>query len=715
MKRLRRPNRVLIAYLAAFVLSVYVQVQTVSSAQSTEGAVFYVSPMGNDSWSGKFAQPTGHADGPFATVARARDAIRALKASGQWHAPIRIVVRGGEYFLTEPLVFTPQDSGSQKWPITYAGYPGDAFPVLSGGRRITGWRALTQNTPGLPSIANGKVWEADIEKGWNPKELSVNYSAMPRAAISAALHWEQWSKGTATSDQTLAVPEGLVASLSNPLDADVDIRTGNPRNFVTPFQFDPTARAITFSRPRVLKPGETYFFRIENTLQGMLQPGNWCVNSSDGKIYLWPPNGVDPNRTNIVGARLLNVLELKGNEDAGAFVRFLNFHGLAFADADRKPLDTPEPPGHKRTVFDAYNTTDSAILVNGAEDCTFENCRITGAAGTGIRLLLYAKRINLLHNLVSQCGGNGIAIYGYNPGTHQEIKQILIDGNSVQYCGLTYWHSAGIALAEAGDTTIRSNTIAFMSYCGIMAGGFTADLFRQVKGKNDYARWNEIGSTPLTVEGVEPFVPGNLTIEDNVVHDTMMVAVDGGAIYLWGENHCAIRHNVVYRTIEDGSVGIYLDQDTMDTLVRDNLVYECPIAPTAKLGTLLLMNTGTRNIVTNNIFALGTRFLVMGGDRGGNSITRNIVMFRPTVASNQGLWPARESEKVTLTPSVIDYNLYWSSGGVAQVNRWFAVSRPHGWDRHSIMADPLFANVSQSDFHLRSGSPAYGIGFQPFL
>ena len=44
-------------------------------------ATFYVSPEGNDAWSGKLPAPNKQeSDGPFATLVRARDAIREMKA-----------------------------------------------------------------------------------------------------------------------------------------------------------------------------------------------------------------------------------------------------------------------------------------------------------------------------------------------------------------------------------------------------------------------------------------------------------------------------------------------------------------------------------------------------------------------------------------------------------------------------------------------------------
>src|SRR5689334_17638385 len=47
---------------------------------AAERAIFYVSPAGNDTWSGRHPQPNTK-DGPFASIERARDAAR--EAGGQ--------------------------------------------------------------------------------------------------------------------------------------------------------------------------------------------------------------------------------------------------------------------------------------------------------------------------------------------------------------------------------------------------------------------------------------------------------------------------------------------------------------------------------------------------------------------------------------------------------------------------------------------------------
>lgn len=86
-------------------------------------ATFYVAAQGNDAWSGRLAAPNAeNTDGPFATLARARDALRQAKATLK--QPPAVMVRGGKYFLDRTLVLDPEDSGTRTCPITYMGLPG---------------------------------------------------------------------------------------------------------------------------------------------------------------------------------------------------------------------------------------------------------------------------------------------------------------------------------------------------------------------------------------------------------------------------------------------------------------------------------------------------------------------------------------------------------------------------------------------------------------
>src|SRR5437016_2051706 len=71
----------------------------------------------------------------------------------QKHAFIHL--RGGNYFLNQPVIVNSDDSD-----LTLVAYKGEK-PILSGGRRIDGWREMTLNgkqvwTAEIPEVREGK-------------------------------------------------------------------------------------------------------------------------------------------------------------------------------------------------------------------------------------------------------------------------------------------------------------------------------------------------------------------------------------------------------------------------------------------------------------------------------------------------------------------------------------------------------------------------------
>ena len=105
------------------------------SVEPTPGT-YFVALNGNDAWSGTLPEPNAaRTDGPFLTLDRARDAVRAADRNlGR-----AVVLRGGTYYLTAPLRLGPEDSGTAQHPVVYQAYPGETVR-LSGGRPITGWQ-----------------------------------------------------------------------------------------------------------------------------------------------------------------------------------------------------------------------------------------------------------------------------------------------------------------------------------------------------------------------------------------------------------------------------------------------------------------------------------------------------------------------------------------------------------------------------------------------
>ena len=68
----------------------------------TTAATVYVSPAGNNQWSGSMAQPNAQGtDGPVATLDRARDILRQRKPSAPEER--RVVIADGRYQLPNRL------------------------------------------------------------------------------------------------------------------------------------------------------------------------------------------------------------------------------------------------------------------------------------------------------------------------------------------------------------------------------------------------------------------------------------------------------------------------------------------------------------------------------------------------------------------------------------------------------------------------------------
>ena len=125
---------------------------------------FYVAVNGSDRWSGQLDQPNRtNTDGPFATLARARDAVRALKRRGD-KQEILVLIRDGVYSLKETVVFALEDSAPPGGTITYAAY-GDETPVFTSAVPIVGWIKPQHPSPLLPEIARDLVWTADVPAG----------------------------------------------------------------------------------------------------------------------------------------------------------------------------------------------------------------------------------------------------------------------------------------------------------------------------------------------------------------------------------------------------------------------------------------------------------------------------------------------------------------------------------------------------------------------
>ena len=114
----------------------------------------YVAPNGKDTNSGT-------RDQPFATLAHARDAVRALRPRPP--GGVLVTLRGGEYRMPESFALTAEDGGTVASPVVYAAAQGET-PVLSGAVKLGGFVPVQDPDAlaRLPQEAHGHVLQADL-------------------------------------------------------------------------------------------------------------------------------------------------------------------------------------------------------------------------------------------------------------------------------------------------------------------------------------------------------------------------------------------------------------------------------------------------------------------------------------------------------------------------------------------------------------------------
>jgi hypothetical protein len=186
-----------------------------------------------------------------------------------------------------------------------------------------------------------------------------------------------------------------------------------------------------------------------------------------------------------------------------------------------------------------------------------------------------------------------------------------------------------------------------------------------------------------------------------------------GGIYTLGvSTGTRLRYNLIHdvECLRYGGWGIYPDEGTTDLLAERNVVYRCSSAP-------FHQHFGRENLVTNNILAYGGDFQVMQ-TRAQDHVTlvfkNNVVYFdRGEVLGGNHLRRLMEGNW-SRENIVFERNLYFDASGRPPtfLGRPLADWQAAGFERGSLVADPLFVDPEGGDFRLSPGSPAKEIGFE---
>lgn len=645
------------------------------TGQTRKATEFYVSPDGNDAWSGSLPAPnSARTDGPLATVARARNKVRDASRTRKPDEVFRVVLRGGFYTLPETLVFTAEDSGTEAAPITYAAYPNET-PVLSGGKQLTAWKQTA------PQTYSTTVREA-IDGKWPFQQLYVNTGRryrprLPKAGyafIASELPPSSQEEGKGF-DQFRYASGDLYTSWRNREDIEVlafHIWTMSRFRIAT---LDGETRTVRFTgntrntQPYSKMPtGGRYL--VDNVAEALSEPGEWYREPKTGTVTYIAGDNEDPtqSKTKIYVPRLEKLLDIRE-------AAHLSFQGITFAHAAW--YITPEGNSFPQAEI----PVPAALTVTNSHHIHFQSCTVRNIGNYAMHFAGTSAHCAVQGCELRDLGAGGIKI---GEMTNNADPEKLVHHITVQDCllaegGRIHPAAVGIWVGHSHHNILDHNEIVDFYYTGISLGWSWG--YGPSGCHNNQVTWNHIHN-----------------IGQGVLSDM-------GGIYTLGLSPGSVlQHNLIHdiAAIQYGGWGIYFDEGTTGMVAEDNIVYNTKSAP-------FHQHYGRENIVRNNILAFGQEAQLMrtrAEDHLSFTLERNIVYYKegPLLGSN---WTGKNF--------ALNHNLYWNSAGqaVTFAGKTLQAWQAEGFDAGSLVQDPLFTNPAKGDFTLKQSSPATQLGFKP--
>ncbi len=653
----------------------------------------YVSPQGRDTWSGDRDAPTAdQTDGPLASLQAALDHIQTITRNYDGlPGPVQILLRGGRYPLSAPVTITPAQGGFRTdfhwmetdpaFAVTIKACPGE-IPVLSGGRRITGFQ---------PTTINGRdAWAADLPEvragTWNFHQLWINGERrlrprLPRAdtffKVAAHADGRQFSgpnwNWEGKDHQFRFNPGDLSAAWQNLQDVEIVLFNYWIDSRMWIHAIEAGINRVTLDRlihASIIDDrtgtGATYW--VENVREALTEPGEWYLDRHEGRLYILPRLGDRLDTAEVIAPLLSQLIRLEGTSPDTP-VTEVHLDGLTFAHTEWNF------PTNRSASSQAANEVPGAIFATNALLCSIKNCRVEHLGGYGIELTGASRDITIARNVITDLGAGGIKVWH---GT----KRTKITDNVISHGGRVFHAGVGILVGNSGGNQLLHNAVFDFDYSAVSIGW----------------TWGYHDSPCM----------GNI-VEYNHLYDIGHGRLsDMGGIYTLGpQPGTRLRYNYIHDVTSRsyGGYGIYMDEGSSDILIENNLCVRCQTGG-------FNQHYGRDNIVQNNIFAYAATNDL---ERAREEIHPSFIFAHNIVLSQTGIiWP----RTWTTNSSPVFSNLYWRTTPGDLVftgdNTNFAAWQARGLDHGTVIADPLFQSPESNNFTLPKYSPALKVGFVPF-
>ncbi len=655
------------------------------SGLPSQAADYFVSPQGRDD------QP-GTRDQPFASLKRAQQAARL--AAGR--EPVTVFLRAGTYYLTEPVVFTPEDSGTREAPVKYQAW-GEEPVVISGGTRLNGlkWEAWRDG-----------ILQAEVPAGLETDQLFVNGERQHMARYPNFNASERIYNGYAAD----AISPERVQRWADPrggyLHAMHEAMWGGFHYRIT--GKDAGGKAVYeggWQNNRPARMHARYRF-VEKILEELDAPGEWFLDSPRHKLLFFPPVGLDLSAATIETVRLRRLFELRGTPQKP--VRFLALKGLVLRHTARTFMDNREPL--VRSDWTTYR--GGTIFITGSEDCVVEDCFLDQVGGNAIFVNEYNRRLTVRGCHIAKAGANGVAFVGDRnaarvprdwqdrsqsfatldrtpgPKTDNYPADCLVEDCLIYLSGRVEKQTSPVQIELAEGITVRHCSLYQVPRAGINIGDGCwgghviefCDIFDTVLETGDHGSFNSWGRDRFW----------NLSGLD--LNDDRTWEREKETPLLDARKTVILRNN---RWRCDHGWDIDLDDGSTNYRIYNNLC----------LNGGLKNREGFYRVVENNIIVNNGFHPHVWYKHSQDIVRRNLMLtdhYLPAGGMPSTPWGGE-----------MDYNLVHRPG-VNPPQPAARLAQQSQRDAHSVIADAGFINPAQGDFRVREDSPALKLGFVNF-
>ena len=674
----------------------YVVADAVKFVEVTNTA--YVSTDGSDSAIGDQAHP-------FATLEAATQASRFYyqhSFTGDFH----IYLRGGVYERSSAFTLTEADN-PVNGKLYISSYQNEEV-IIRGAKKITGWQLWQNgiyrtniNDAQYNSCSFDNIYEGDKHaiKARYPNEGWLSAVAMPDFNVTPIP-----SPAPAPDRRNFKFNDGDIPVWNNYAGAQVYIfpMFRWQCNVVPISTIDYTNKQITLANDIMsnrtnISNGDNYY--IQGVLEALDNNGEFYLNNQDGYLYYKPYGNIDT--ANIYAPVIDRIIELKGT-NANAQVKNIVIQNLNLEMSKFTNYYTVSDPNNY--LYPSVTSRQGLIYLQNAASNTIQNCKLRLAGFFGIFASTGSDGNTFSGNELYDNGNSAIYLMGTLNGISSGGTQVydnklnVITNNYMHNCGKLVLSGGGVLLYQSGENEISHNVIRDMPRYGI----FLQTYF----GTYDY----NTGATDRT------------TYKNNIMYNDVskvdLETEDVGGINIWNSVETTIDTNRVH-DIGDGHIvnGIYLDDGTVKSTVKNNIVYN--IIGDSK--SAALMQRSYQNSISNNIFVSASNMgYVLRNAKSwqipnlDHSYIGNIFY---ASSSNNSMIDINPYDPQTVSTS--DFNVFYDTSnkykvssitGVPNMNTWFNLENTK-YDNRSLVSNPMFKDLSQGMLSLSADSPARKLGF----